>query len=78
MTTTLTRGQTVITLPDDLLRTDAHGQTTADLNGVVVDAAGQVLSGRFVPGHNLVFATFEVTLEEWLPHVSTAAPTSAL
>ncbi len=25
MTTTLTRGQTVITLPDDLLRTDAHG-----------------------------------------------------
>lgn len=49
------------------LRTDAHGQCTAELCGVVVNAAGQVHSGRFVPGHNPVFATFEVTLEEWLP-----------
>ena len=55
------------------LRTDADGQCSADLCGVVVDAAGQVLSGRFVSGHNLVFATFEVTLEEWLP---SAAPGS--
>ena len=55
------------------LRTDAHGQSTADLSGVVVDAAGQVLSGRFVPGHNLVFATFEVTLEEWLPSAESGA-----
>ena len=60
------------------VRTEADGPCSAALCGVVVDAAGQVLSGRFVPGHNLVFATFEVTLEEWLPHVSTAAPTSAL
>ena len=60
------------------VRTEADGTCSAALCGVVVDAAGQVLSGRFVPGHNLVFATFEVTLEEWLPHVSTAAPTSAL
>lgn len=49
------------------LRTDAHGQCTAELCGVAVNAAGQVHSGRFVPGHNPVFATFEVTLEEWLP-----------
>ncbi len=49
------------------LRTDADGQLKADLCGVVVDAAGQVVSGRFVSGHNLVFATLEVTLEEWLP-----------
>ena len=55
------------------LRTDAHGQTMADLNGVVVDAAGQVVSGRFVPGHNLVFATLEVTLEEWLPLAESGA-----
>ena len=49
------------------LRTGADGEASAELCGVVVDAAGQVLSGRFVSGHNLVFATFEVTLEEWLP-----------
>lgn len=60
------------------VRTEADGPCRAALCGVVVDAAGQVLSGRFVPGHNLVFATFEVTLEEWLPHVSTAAPMNAL
>ena len=60
------------------VRTEADGTCSAALCGVVVDAAGQVLSGRFVSGHNLVFATFEVTLEEWLPHVSTAAPMNAL
>jgi predicted DNA-binding protein with PD1-like motif len=60
------------------VRTEADGSCSAALCGVVVDAAGQVLSGRFVSGHNLVFATFEVTLEEWLPHVPTVAPTSAL
>ena len=49
------------------LRSDAEGPFRAQLSGVVVNPAGQVLSGRFVPGHNLVFATFEVTLEEWLP-----------
>lgn len=52
------------------LRTDVHGHLTAELCGVVVNAAGQVHSGLFVPGHNLVFATFEVTLEEWLPSVA--------
>ena len=55
------------------LRTDAHGQCTAELCGVVVNAAGQVHSGRFVPGHNPVFATFEVTLEEWLPSAESGA-----
>lgn len=49
------------------LRSDDHGRLHAQLLGVVVNAAGQVLSGRLVPGRNLVFATFEVTLEEWLP-----------
>ncbi len=39
----------------------------ADLSGVVVDAAGRVVSGVLVAGANPVFATFEVTLEEWLP-----------
>jgi predicted DNA-binding protein with PD1-like motif len=60
------------------VRTQANGACTAALNGVVVDASGHVISGRFVPGQNLVFATFEVTLEEWLPCVSNAAPTSAV
>ena len=53
------------------LRTGADGQCTADLCGVVVDAAGRVVSGRFVSGLNPVFATFEVTLEEWLPAAET-------
>ena len=42
----------------------------ADLSGVVVDAAGRVTSGVFVAGANPVFATFEVTLEEWLPEAA--------
>ena len=49
---------------------EVHTQTDstqrADLSGVVVDAAGRVTSGVFVAGANPVFATFEVTLEEWL------------
>lgn len=51
------------------VRTQAHGPertVRAELSGVVVDAAGRVLSGVFVAGANPVFATFEVTLEEWL------------
>lgn len=48
--------------------TDGGAPTVrADVSGVVVDAAGQVVSGVFVAGANPVFATFEVTLEEWLP-----------
>ncbi len=42
----------------------------ADLSGVVVDAAGRVVSGGLVAGANPVFATFEVTLEEWLPEAA--------
>lgn len=60
------------------VRAKADGTCSAALCGVVVDAAGQVISGRFVSGQNLVFATFEVTLEEWLPHLPAAVPTSAL
>ena len=46
------------------------GTLRADLSGVVVDAAGHVTSGVFVAGANPVFATFEVTLEEWLPEAA--------
>lgn len=49
------------------VRTQSNGSMRADLSGVVVDAAGGVVSGVFVAGANPVFATFEVTLEEWLP-----------
>lgn len=44
----------------------ADGSMRADLAGLVVDAAGRVVSGALVAGANPVFATFEVTLEEWL------------
>lgn len=60
------------------VRTASDGTCNATLSGVVVDAAGQVLSGRFVSGHNPVFATFEVTLEEWLPSVPAAASQPSL
>ena len=52
------------------VRTQADGvvQTLrADVSAVVVDVAGRVTSGVLVSGANPVFATFEVTLEEWLP-----------
>lgn len=49
------------------VRHQADGAVRADVSAVVVDAAGQVRSGVLVSGANPVFATFEVTLEEWLP-----------
>jgi uncharacterized protein len=49
------------------VRAQADGTVRAELCGVVVDAAGRVVSGVFVAGANPVFATFEVTLEAWLP-----------
>ena len=49
------------------VRHQADGAVRAELSAVVVDAAGQVRSGVLVAGANPVFATFEVTLEEWLP-----------
>ena len=49
------------------VRRQADGAVRADVSAVVVDAAGQVRSGVLVAGANPVFATFEVTLEEWLP-----------
>ncbi len=49
------------------VRHQADGAVRADVSAVVVDAAGQVRSGVLVAGANPVFATFEVTLEEWLP-----------
>ena len=52
------------------VRTQADGivrTLRADVSAVVVDAAGRVTSGVLVSGANPVFATFEVTLEEWLP-----------
>lgn len=55
------------------VRTQGDGlarSACAELSGVVVNAAGQVLSGVFVAGANPVFATFEVTLEAWLPETA--------
>ena len=52
------------------VRAHPDGAWHADLSAVVVDAAGQVVSGAMVAGANLVFATFEVTLEEWLPQAA--------
>ncbi len=49
------------------VRPGADGAPAARLTGMVVDPRGQVSGGAFVPGANPVFATFEVTLEEWLP-----------
>lgn len=52
------------------VRAQTDATVRADLSGVVVNAAGRVVSGVFVAGANPVFATFEVTLEEWLPEPS--------
>jgi predicted DNA-binding protein with PD1-like motif len=52
------------------VRAQADGTLRADLSGLVVNAAGQVTSGLFVAGANPVFATFELTLEEWLPQAA--------
>jgi len=58
------------------VRTQAHNKVRtvqAELSAVVVDAAGRVVSGVLVACANPVFATFEVTLEEWLPALSSSA-----
>ena len=52
------------------VRAQGDGTLRADLSGLVVNAAGQVTSGLFVAGANPVFATFELTLEEWLPQAA--------
>ena len=52
------------------VQAQTDGTQRAELSGVVVNAAGQVRSGVFVAGANPVFATFEVTLEEWLPQAA--------
>ncbi len=49
------------------MRQDAGGRPLAALTGMVVDPMGQVRGGLFAAGANPVFATFEVTLEEWIP-----------
>lgn len=49
------------------VRSRADGAPQALLDAVAVDPQGRVLGGRLVAGRNPVFATFEVTLEEWLP-----------
>jgi predicted DNA-binding protein with PD1-like motif len=49
------------------VRADAGSAPCALLDAIAVDPQGQVLGGRLVAGRNPVFATFEVTLEEWLP-----------
>jgi predicted DNA-binding protein with PD1-like motif len=52
------------------VRQRPDGRLAADLSGVVADSRGNLYGGPFVPGHNPVCMTFEVTLEEWLPEAN--------
>ncbi|MGQ8877605.1 PPC domain-containing DNA-binding protein [Delftia sp. NA_296.1] len=59
------------------VRCQDDGSLRASLSGVVADTTGQVHGGPFVAGANPVCITFELTLEEWLPHPpSPATPDS--
>lgn len=49
------------------VRSAPDGSLRAALTGVVADPQGQVYGGFFVAGSNSICATFEITLEEWLP-----------
>ena len=49
------------------VRPEADGRLRAAITGVVADTEGTVHGGPFTAGANPVCATFEVTLEEWLP-----------
>ncbi len=50
------------------VRSRPDGTLAAELSGIVADPDGRVYGGAFVAGGNPVCVTFEVTLEEWLPH----------
>ncbi|WP_082766978.1 PPC domain-containing DNA-binding protein [Bosea sp. PAMC 26642] len=50
------------------VRSRPNGTLAAELSGVVADPDGRVYGGAFVAGGNPVCVTFEVILEEWLPH----------
>lgn len=49
------------------VRSSEDGTPVAALAGIVADPEGRTYGGPFVAGYNPVCATFEVTLEEWLP-----------
>jgi len=49
------------------VRSLPDGAPVASLAGIVADPEGKTHGGPFVAGCNPVCATFEVTLEEWLP-----------
>lgn len=49
------------------VRSQPDGTPIASLAGIVADPQGKTYGGPFVAGCNPVCATFEVTLEEWLP-----------
>lgn len=55
------------------VRPGPDGSLRAALTGVVADTDGQVHGGPFVAGSNPICMTFEVTLEEWLPHLPAVA-----
>ena len=49
------------------VRLQVDSSLSATLSGVVADTQANIYGGLFVPGHNPICMTFEVTLEEWLP-----------
>ncbi|CAB5693681.1 Predicted DNA-binding protein with PD1-like DNA-binding motif [Delftia tsuruhatensis] len=56
------------------VRSHSDGSLRACLSGVVADTEGRVHGGPFVAGANPVCITFELTLEEWLPHAPELQP----
>jgi uncharacterized protein len=52
------------------VRPGTDGSLRAALSGVVADTEGNVFGGPFAAGSNPICMTFEVTLEEWLPHAA--------
>lgn len=56
------------------VRSHSDGSLRACLSGVVADTEGRVHGGPFVAGANPVCITFELTLEEWLPHAPDLQP----
>lgn len=58
------------------VRSEADGAPRVRLDAIAVDPDGRVIGGRMVPGRNPVFATFELTLEEWLPDLRSVGDAS--
>ncbi len=52
------------------VRPDANGQPRAVLRGLVADAEGRAVGGRFLRGANPICITVELVIQEWLPEQS--------